>query len=94
MSNSCDPMDCSLPGSCVHGILQARILEWIAVACPGPLPDPGVDPVCPPWHVGQVFLLLRHQDSPMNRISALIKETPEDSLTSSPREGPVRRGHL
>ena len=27
----CDPMDCSLPGSFVHGILQARILEWIAV---------------------------------------------------------------
>ena len=27
----CDPMDCSPPGSCVHGILQARILEWVAV---------------------------------------------------------------
>ena len=27
----CDPMDCSLPGSSVHGILQARILEWVAV---------------------------------------------------------------
>ena len=25
----CDPMDCSLPGSPVHGILQARILEWV-----------------------------------------------------------------
>ena len=27
----CDPMDCSPPGSSVHGILQARILEWIAI---------------------------------------------------------------
>ena len=27
----CDPMDCSLPGSSVHGILQVRILEWIAM---------------------------------------------------------------
>ena len=27
----CDPMDCSLPGSSVHGILQARILKWVAV---------------------------------------------------------------
>ena len=27
----CDPMDCSLPGSSVHGILQARILEWGAI---------------------------------------------------------------
>ena len=26
-----DPMDCSLPGSSVHGILQARILEWVAM---------------------------------------------------------------
>ena len=27
----CYPMDCSLPGSFVHGILQARILEWVAL---------------------------------------------------------------
>ena len=27
-----DPMDCSLPGSSVHGIFQARVLEWGAVA--------------------------------------------------------------
>ena len=27
-----DPMDCSLPGSFVHGILQARVLEWGAIA--------------------------------------------------------------
>ena len=26
----CDPVDCSLPGSSAHGILQARILEWVA----------------------------------------------------------------
>ena len=28
----CDPVDCSLPGSSVHGILQARILEWVAIS--------------------------------------------------------------
>ena len=27
----CNPMDCSLPGSSVHGIFQARILEWAAI---------------------------------------------------------------
>ena len=27
-----DPMDCSLPGSCTHGIFQARVLEWVAIA--------------------------------------------------------------
>ena len=28
----CDPMDCSLPGSSTHGLFQARVLEWVAVA--------------------------------------------------------------
>ena len=32
MYDSCDPTDCSLSGSCVHGILQARILEWVAIS--------------------------------------------------------------
>ena len=27
----CEPMDCSLPGSSVHGIFQARVLEWVAI---------------------------------------------------------------
>ena len=30
----CDPMDCSLPGSSAHGIFQARVLEWGAIAFP------------------------------------------------------------
>ena len=28
----CDPMDCSPPGSSVHGIFQARVLEWVAIS--------------------------------------------------------------
>ena len=28
----CDPMDCSLPGSSVHGIFQASVLEWVAIS--------------------------------------------------------------
>ena len=35
----CDPMDYSPPGSSVHGILQARILEWIAIPFSRNLPD-------------------------------------------------------
>ena len=27
----CDPMDCSLPGCSLHGVLQARVLEWVAI---------------------------------------------------------------
>ena len=40
-------MDCSPPGSCVHGILQARI--WSGFSCPPPedLPDPGIEPGSP-----------------------------------------------
>ena len=36
-----DHKDCSLPGSSVHGILQARVLEW--VAAPRDHPDPGIE---------------------------------------------------
>ena len=46
----CDPMDCSPPGSFVHGIFQARILEWVAISffrgssCPGIEPTSFVSP--------------------------------------------------
>ena len=43
----CDPMDCSPPGSSVHGILQARILEWVAIPSPGDLHNPGIKPGSP-----------------------------------------------
>ena len=43
----CDPMNYSLPGSSVHGILQASILEWVAIPSPGDLPDPGIKPGSP-----------------------------------------------
>ena len=43
----CDPMDCSLPVSSVHGILQARILEWVAIPFPGDLPYLGIEPRSP-----------------------------------------------
>ena len=43
----CNPMDCSLPGSSIHGIFQARVLEWIAIPSPGDLPNPGIKPGSP-----------------------------------------------
>ena len=56
----CDPMDHSLPGSSVHRILQARILEWVAT--PGrssfrDLLDPGIKPVfrLSPALIGEFF---------------------------------------
>ena len=41
--NLCSPMDSSLPNSSVHGILQARILEWVASSSPGDLPDSEIE---------------------------------------------------
>ena len=44
----CNPMGCSLPGSSVCEILQARILEWVAMPSPpGDLPNPGIEPRFP-----------------------------------------------
>ena len=54
-----DPVDHSPPGSSVHGILQAGILEWVAVPSSGDLPNPGSNHclLCLlHWHVGSYHL--------------------------------------
>ena len=69
----CDPMDCSPPGSCVHRILQTRILEWVAMPSSrgsGDLPNPGIKPGSPALQVDSLlteifftkplFLVLNH----------------------------------
>ena len=45
--NLCDPMDSGLPGSFVHGIFQARVLEWVAISFSRGPPDPGMEPGFP-----------------------------------------------
>ena len=59
----CDPTDCSPPGSSVHGILQARTLEWVAT--------PSSRGICPIQelnrgllHCRQILYCLSHQGSP------------------------------
>ena len=53
----CNPMNCSLPSSSVYGILQARILEWIALPSSRDPPDPGITPTClaSPALAGRLF---------------------------------------
>ena len=53
----CDPMDCSPPGSSVHGILQARLLEWVAISSSRGSSQPGTETVSliPPALAGRVF---------------------------------------
>ena len=43
VSNSWQPVACSPPGSSVHGILQRRNQEWVAMSPPGDLPNPGIE---------------------------------------------------
>ena len=43
----CNPVHCNIPGSSVCGILQARVLEWVAISFFRALPDPGVKPRSP-----------------------------------------------
>ena len=56
----CDPIDFSLPGSSVHGILQARILGWVAISFSlGDLPNPGIEsssPMSPALQVDSLLL--------------------------------------
>ena len=54
----CNPMGCNLPGSPVHGILQAKILEWLSCPPPGDLPDLGLSLVSlvPPILAGRFFI--------------------------------------
>ena len=53
----CDPVVYSLPGSSVHAILQAGILEWVAMPSPRDLPNPGIEPMSfmPPALAGRFF---------------------------------------
>ena len=56
----CEPMDCGLPGSSVHGILQARILEWVAIPfCRGFILTEGLNPSLLPWR--QILYHLSNQ---------------------------------
>ena len=51
----CDPTDCPPPGSSVHGIFQARILESVAISSSkGNLPNPGIKPVSPELQAGSL----------------------------------------
>ena len=60
-----DPMDCSLPGSSIHGIFQARVLEWGAIAFSrGIFPTQGLNPGL--LHCRRTLYPLSHQGSPFS----------------------------
>ena len=68
----CDPVDYSPPGSFVHGILQARTLEWLPFPSPGGLPDPGIEPRSPAL---QADALLSEPPGKPQKDKVVLKET-------------------
>ena len=61
MSDSCNHMDCSSPGFSVHGISQARILEWVPFLSPGDLLSPKTEPRSHALHTDSLMT-----ESPVN----------------------------
>ena len=64
----CDLTDRSLPGPSVHGIFQAKILEWVAISFSRDLPEPMIGPssLASPALAGRDSLPLSHLGSPYN----------------------------
>ena len=77
----CDPMDCSLSGFSVHGIFQARILEWVAISFSRDLPDPGIKPGSPAlqadaftlWATREAYVEYITQNARLDEAQAGIK---------------------
>ena len=88
----CQPMDCTPPGSSVHGISQARILECIAFPFPGDLPYPGIKPasLVSPALIGEFFTnfntweqdMKQKMEAPWFPFQSLFHETFSNKLHS------------
>ena len=61
----CDSINCSLPGSSVHGISKATVLEWVPFPSPRDLPCPEIEPVSSAWQ--EESLALSHLGSPLRQ---------------------------
>ena len=74
----CDPIDCSPPGSSVHGILQARILDLVAIHFSRDLLDAGIEPGSPALQADSLL---------SSSVFFLPSETGDTSLYSANRRG-------
>ena len=96
----CNPMDCSLTGASVHGLLQTGIVEWVAMpSSRGIFPSQGSNPGLP--HCRQILYRLSHQGSPQSPEAIVAKlRTPGESVwrrrcqdrLAGPRSGKVVAG--
>ena len=76
-------MDCSLPGSSVHGIPQARILEWVPIPPVGDCPDPGIEPA------SLMSSVLAEGSLPRVPLGKLLKRPPFSQFSSVIQSGPT-----
>ena len=92
----CDPMDCSPPGSSVHGIFQARILEWVVIPSSRIFPIQGSNPCLLHvlhWQVDS--LPLSHRGNNVSYAAAATNKSLQSCLTlcdpidGSPSGSPV-----
>ena len=69
----CSPVDCSLPGSSVHGISQQEYWSGLPFPSPGDLPDPGIQPasLAPPALAGEFFTT-----EPLGNLGGGSRQTP------------------
>ena len=84
----CDPTNCGPPGSSVHGILQARILEWVAVPSSrgSSRPRDRTQVSCISCFVRQVLYHQRHRDSALLKgINKYLEFTEQENLGSKTR---------
>ena len=79
----CDPKDCSPPGASVHGIPQARILEWAPCPPPGDLPGPGIESpsLVSPAQAGRFFTTRVTQEACHMTWFSIVEKCNEKSNT-------------
>ena len=85
-------MDCSPLGSSVHGILPARILEWVVMPSPEDLPGPGIEPISPsliggfftPEPLGKLILQKHYSEYVMLLVKARNGDTQNIFLQHHP----------
>ena len=89
MSDSCNAINCSPPGSSVHGIFQARILEWVAISFSGDLPYPGIEPTTRvSWIVDSLpiepFIIKYYYSTSGNKVKSIYFYTQGDHMLYCP----------
>ena len=72
----CNPTDCSLPSSSVHGIFQARILKWVAILFSRDLPNPGTELESPSLQADSLMY-----EPPIQGIDVTIFKTDKGNLS-------------